>query len=197
MEEDTLKDGIGTPSSPDDTPLNNQEGNLAPKADPQEVPERLERVEAALGLLLDHLQTVTKGTEILEASRTRNMFSSIALGFSAIALIVFGGITASDPDISVDVSRFSLGMALLFMASVLDLSSGMILQKAINGAVVRRDPTPLADWQGPWQRFFRIGYWLKIKRQSSSVFYYQLIRAAAFVCYILAGAFLIWAIFYL
>ena len=82
------------------------------KGEPQDVPARLERVEAALGMVLDHLQTVTKGSEILDAARTRNMLSSIALGISAVALIAFASIASTRPEISIDISRFSIGMAL-------------------------------------------------------------------------------------
>ena len=55
--------------------------------DPKATADRLERVEAALGLLSTHLQTSTKGSELLEAEHSRSLLSSIAFGFSAIALI--------------------------------------------------------------------------------------------------------------
>ncbi|MDD5093221.1 MAG: hypothetical protein PHV74_02435 [Dehalococcoidia bacterium] len=195
-------------------PVQNKEGNplsaksqpSATKSDdgqsavsgPHDVPERLERVEAALGLVLDHLQTVTKGTEILESIRIRNMLSSIALGFSAIALIIVGSISASDSEVfSVDVSRFAIGMALLFLAAVLDITSGMLLHRTISGALVKKDPTPMIDWQGPWHRFFRPSHWINLKKESAAVFYYQAMRCSAFTVYLLAGVFLIWAMFYL
>lgn len=188
---------------------NSKKGNLPPEGshavnterdadrEPQDVSERLERVEAALGLVMNHLQTVTKGSEILEASRARNMLSSIALGFSSIALIVLGGVEASDIDTSIDISRFSLGMALLFLASVLDLASGMLLHRAISGAVLNKDPKLMASWQGTWRRFLQVSYWSELKRESRTIYYCQVVRCSAFVVYLIAGVFLIWALFYL
>ena len=163
--------------------------------EPQNVPERLERVEAALGMVLDHLQTVTKGSEILDAARTRNMLSSIALGISAVALIAFASIASTRPEISIDISRFSIGMAMLFLAAVLDLASGMLLQRAINGAIFRKDPTLLNNWQGPWHRFLRLNYWTRLKKTSIAAFYYQAVRGSAFAVYLMSGILMIWAVF--
>ena len=172
-----------------------KDGTSSTEGNSQEVPDRLERVEAALELVLGHLQTVTKGTEILEGSRTRNMLSSIALGISAVALVAFGSIAVSRPDISVDISRFSIGMALLFLASVIDLTSGMLLQKAISGAVLRKDPSMTANWQGAWHRFFRFNHWARLRKESNGAFAYQAARCTAFIVYVISGAFLIWAVF--
>ena len=74
--------------------------------DPKGTADRLERVEAALGLLADHLQTSTKGSEILESEHSRSLLSSIAFGFSAIALIAMWSVDlAIEDDESVFVFR--------------------------------------------------------------------------------------------
>ena len=161
----------------------------------QDVPERLERVEAALGLVLDHLQTVTKGTEIIDAEHTRSLLSSIALGISAVALIALWSIAISLPDIAADILRFSIGMSLLFLAAVVDLASVPFLRKAINRATLEKDPSRLLLGQDSWYRVFSLNYWKEIKKDSSDFYHYQLVRCFALLFYLLAGAFLIWAVF--
>ncbi|MDY6912525.1 MAG: hypothetical protein SVM79_09230, partial [Chloroflexota bacterium] len=100
-----------TPNSPDERVVNDDGGSRI-------ATERLERVEAALELLLDHLETSTRGTEILEAEHSRSLLSSIALGFSAIALIALWSIDLARDDIDIDLIRFTIGMSFLLLASV-------------------------------------------------------------------------------
>ena len=185
--------GITPPSA--ESRASDTENDKAPDTpgESQEVPERLERVEAALRLVLDHLQTVTKGTEILEAEHSRSILSSIALGISAVALLALWSIAILYPDIATDILRFSIGMSLLFLAAVVDLASAPLLRKAVNRAVLEKDPSRLILGQGYWYRFLLFGYWARIKSESPNFFSYQVVRCSAFVIYLVAGAFLIWA----
>lgn len=158
--------------------------------------DRLERVEAALALLADHLQTSTKGSEILEAEHSRSLLSSIALGFSAIALIAIWSIDLARDDVDVDLVRFTIGMSLLLLASAVDLLSASLLRKAVHRAILEKEPSQLVLWhgQGHWNRFLKSSYWATIKDQSPEFYRHQLMRHSALAIYILAGVFLIWAV---
>jgi len=161
--------------------------------DPQEVPERLERVEAALGLVLDHLQSMTEGTQILEVEHSRSMLSSIALGISAVALIALWSIATLYPDIATGILRFTIGMSVMFLAAVVDLASASILRRAVGRAMLDKDPSRLVLGQGPWYRPLMPGYWSRIKREVPDFFHHQLARYSALAIYLVALAFLIWA----
>ncbi|MDY6911624.1 MAG: hypothetical protein SVM79_04625, partial [Chloroflexota bacterium] len=137
----------------------------------------------------------TRGTEILEAEHSRSLLSSIALGFSAIALIALWSIDLARDDIDIDLIRFTIGMSLLLLASVVDLFSSSLLRRAVHQSVLEKEPSSLSSWQGQWYRFFSPGYWATIKRETPKFYRYQSVRSLAFAIYLLAGAFLIWAVF--
>ncbi len=160
---------------------------------PQEVTERLGRVEAALGMVLDHLQALTEGTQILEVEHSRSMLSSIALGFSAVALIALWSIAIIYPDIATGMIRFNIGMALIFLAAVVDLASASILRRAVGKAMLNKDPSRLVLGQGPWYRPLLPGYWARIRREVPDFFHHQIARYSALLIYLIALAFLIWA----
>jgi len=158
--------------------------------------ERLERVEAALKLLLEHMQTSSRGSEILEAQHTSNLLASIAFGFSSIALIAMWSIDLASEDIDVELLRFTIGMSFLLLASVIYLTSTTLLRQAVNRAILEKDPSRLIIWQqGPWQRFLKPSYWTQMKQISINFYHYQIARCAALITYIVGGAFLIWAVF--
>ena len=177
-----------TPSQP--------EGHVPDTEKPEAPGERLERVEAALKLVLEHMQTSTRGSEMLESQHTRSLLSSIAFGFSAISLIAMWSVDLASEEIDVELLRFTIGMSFLLLASVVDLTSARLLNKAVNRAILEKDPSSLVIWEeGSWQRFFQIGYWIQLKQKSIDFYHYQLARCVALVVYIVAGVFLIWAVF--
>ncbi len=158
--------------------------------------ERLERVEAALKLLLEHMQTSTRGSDILESYHSRNILSSIAFGFSAIALIAMWSIDLASEDVNVELLRFTIGMSFLLLASVVDLASASLLRRAVTRAVVEKEPSSLVIWQeSSWYRFLRLSYWYKLRQQSKDFYHHQLAHCASLVIYIVAGIFLILAVF--
>lgn len=157
--------------------------------------EKLERVEAALSLLLDHMQTSTRGSEILEAEHSRNLLSSIALGLSAVALLALWSIALAREDIELNLMRFTIGMALLLLAAVTDLASSPLLRRAINRAVLEKDPSSVVLTRRSWRSWFHGEYWRSIKVQSPDFYHHQLARFTALIVYIVAGGFLIWAVF--
>ncbi len=163
--------------------------------DETEVPqERLERVEAALRLLLEHMQTSTRGSEILEDEHSHSLLASIAFGFSAIALIAMWTIDLASEDVDIDILRITIGMALILFASTVYLLAASLLRKAVNRAILEKDPSRLDICQSPWHHLFKKDYWATIKQSSSDFYNYQIARCVALVIYIIAGIFLIWAV---
>ncbi|MCL0076743.1 hypothetical protein M1O12_01775 [Dehalococcoidia bacterium] len=161
--------------------------------EPQQVAERLGRMEAALELVLDHLQSQTEGTQILEIEHSHSMLSSIALGISAVSLIALWSIATIYPDIATGILRFTIGMSLIFLAAVVDLASASILRRAVGRAMLAKDPSRLVFGRGPWYRPFLPGYWARIKREVPDFFHHQIARYSALAIYLVALAFLIWA----
>lgn len=160
----------------------------------EETAERLERVESALKLVLDHLETMRRGSETIEAQHSRTLLSSIAFGISAISIIALWSIAVLNDDRFTEILRFSLGMSLVFLASALDLASTPILRRAVHRAISEKDPSFLILGKGPWYRFFLPSYWNSLKEEANSFFHYQILRCTAFTLYIVALGLLIWAI---
>lgn len=173
----------------------NEGRGVNPSVKPESPQERLERVEAALGLVLDHMKTATKGSEILEAEHTRNLLSSIALGLSSVALLALWSIALAREDIELNLMRFTVGMALLLLASVTDLASAPLLRRAVSRAILEKDPSRLVLSRRTWKSWFEGGYWAQIRRESRDFYHHQLARSAGLVVYIVSGGFLIWAVF--
>ncbi len=170
--------------------------SLPQNSEAKDSEERLERIEAALKLLLEHMRTSTRGSEILEGHYTRSLLSSIAFGFSAISLIAMWSIDLASDEVNVELLRFTIGMSFLLLASVVDLASVSLLRKVVNRAVLEKDPSVIVIWQErSLHRFFRLSYWTQIKRESPDFYHHQLAHCAALVIYIVAGVFLIWAVF--
>ncbi|MCL0065482.1 hypothetical protein M1N79_01140 [Dehalococcoidia bacterium] len=180
-------------SSAEDTspPVESQVSNTG--QEPQQLAERLGRMEAALELVLDHLQSQTEGTQILETQHSHSMLSSIALGFSAVALIALFTIATIYPDFATGILRFTIGMAVMFLAAVVDLTSASLLRRAVVRAMLAKDPSRLVFGRGHWYRPLMPGYWSRIKREVPDFFHHQLARYSALVIYVIALAFLIWA----
>ena len=180
---------------PDSIP--SSEENPLPLGQKPEAPEeRLERVEAALKLLLEHMHTSTRGSEILESNHARSLLSSIAFGFSAIALIAMWSIDLASEDIEVELVRFTIGMSFLLLASVIDLTSTSLLRQAVNKAILGKDSSSLVLWQeSSWYRFFHPSYWTQMKQKSTDFYHHQITQCVALITYILAGGLLIWAVF--
>ncbi|MFP3975018.1 MAG: hypothetical protein ACLFVK_02210 [Dehalococcoidia bacterium] len=159
----------------------------------QDVNERVQRVEASLKLVLDHLQTMTRGGEILEIEYSRSVLSSIALGISAVSIIALWSISVLAPERAIDILRFTLGMSLLFLASVVDLAAAPLLRRAINRAIAEQNPSLLTVRKGGWYRWLFPKYWATLKKTSNVIFYHEIVRRSAFVLYVVALGFLIWA----
>lgn len=159
----------------------------------QDVNERIQRVEASLKLVLDHLQTMTRGGEILEMEYSRSVLSSIALGISAVSIIALWSISLLAPERAADIVRFTIGMSFLFLASVVDLAAAPLLRRAINRAIAEQDQSLLDVRKGGWYRWFFPRYWSTLKRTSNVIFYHEIVRRSAFALYIVALGFLIWA----
>jgi hypothetical protein len=170
-----------------------RQGTKQVEEGPQEIPERLVRVEAALGLVLDHLQALTEGTQILESQHSRSMLASIALGFSAVALLALWSLATVHVDHAIGILRFTIGMSLMFMAAMVDLASASLLRKAVGRAMLDKDPSHLVLRQGPWHRALTPGYWATLRRKVPGFFNYQIARCSALLIYLIALGFLIWA----
>jgi len=165
-----------------------------PSSRKEKTTDRLERVESALKLVLDHLETLRKGSETLEAHQSRTLLSSIALGISSVSIIALWSIAILYPDRFTEILRFSIGMSLVFLASAIDLGSTPLLRRAVSRAISENDQSRLVLGQGSWHRFFVPSYWAMMKKTSSPFFYHQILRCTAFVVYVVALALLIWAI---
>ncbi len=159
---------------------------LSGEMEPQQ--ERLERVEAALRLLLDHTRTSTKASEVLESNHSRDLLSSIAFGFSAVALIAMWTIDLAVEDSDIKIIEITVALSLFLLASAVDLLSGSLLRKAVQKAIVEKEPSRLVIWQGSWHRLFKISYWRMIRLESDDFYYQQITRCASFTLYLLAGA---------
>jgi len=157
--------------------------------------ERLERVEAALGLVLEHMKTSIKGSEVLEAEHTRTILSSIALGLSSVSLLALWSIALAREDIELNLMRFTVGMALLLLAAVTDLASAPLLRRAVNRAILEKDPSRLVLSRHSWRSWFDRDFWVRSRQESRDFYHHQLARFAALIVYIVAGVFLIWAVF--
>jgi len=166
---------------------------LATKLDPQQVAERLGRMEAALNLVLDHLQSQTEGTQMLESQHSHSMLSSIALGFSAVALIALFTIATIYPVFATGVLRFAVGMAVMFLAAVFDLISASLLRRAVTRAMMAKDPSRLVFERGQWFHLFTPSYWARLRREVPDFYHHQVARYLSLAIYITALAFLIWA----
>lgn len=160
----------------------------------QDNADRLERVEAALGLLTDHMQTSTKGSEILEAEHSRSMLASLAFGFSAISLIAMWSVDLAIEDDDVELMKFTIGMALLLFAAVVDLFSASLLRTAVHKAILEKEPSDLVIWKAARQRIFQINYWSTLKKESPEFYRHRIMRAISMASYIAAGIVLIWAV---
>ncbi|MBT4510614.1 MAG: hypothetical protein HOC20_00195 [Chloroflexi bacterium] len=159
--------------------------------DPKATADRLERVEAALGLLSTHLQTSTKGSELLEAEHSRSLLSSIAFGFSAIALIAMWAVDLAIEDDDVEIVGFTIGMSLLLLAAVIDLYSASLLRNAVHRAILEKEPSRLVLIQQNWKRVFQLDYWKTIRDKAPEFYRYQIMRTTALSVYIAAGIALI------
>lgn len=160
----------------------------------QDAADRLERVEAALGLLTDHMQTSAKGSEILEAEHSRSMLASLAFGFSAISLIAMWSIDLVIEDDDVDLMKFTIGMALLLFAAVVDLFSASLLRTAVHNAILEKEPSDLVIWRAARQRVFQIDYWATLKKESPEFYRHRIMRVISMASYIAAGIVLVWAV---
>ena len=188
MEDDLTQSSAGKTSSPSEGQFSDAEQVS------QQVTERLERMEAALDLMLNHLQSQTEGSQMLEAEHSHSMLSSIAIGISAVALIALFTLAAIHYEHAAGIIRFTIGMSLMFLAAVVDLASASLLRRAVSRAVLVKDPSRLIFvGRGPWYRPLMPRYWSTIKREAPDFFHHQLVRYSSFLIYVIALSFLIWA----
>jgi len=111
-----------------------------------------------------------------------------------VSLIALWSIATIYPDIATGIVRFTIGMSLIFLAAVVDLTSASLLRRTVGRAMLAKDPSRLVLGRGPWYRPFLPGYWARIKREVPDFFHHQLLRYSALAMYLVALAFLIWAV---
>lgn len=176
------------PSSPE------KPADRAAPEDAQDMSARLERIEAALKLVSQHLHATTRTAQVLGGQQVRATLAAVVLGISATSILALWSITALFPALLINLLRLSLGMSLLLLASVIDLWSGTFLRKAANIAILEQDPSRIGAQPGPFRRFFHRSYWANMRQKSSDLFHYHMVRYSSLALYIAGVALLIWAL---
>lgn len=160
----------------------------------EDVGARLDRTEAALRLVVGHLQAATRGNEIMSAEQTRIVLPAVGLGVSATAIIALWSIASGSPELAGRVLRFSLAMSLLFLASAVDVSSAAFLRRAVSKAVQQQEPDHPALHRDPWHRALRPGTWASARAASPDLLAHRVLRGAALVVYVLALLLTLWGL---
>lgn len=157
-------------------------------------PESLERIEAALKLVVDHLNVSARAAQVLEPEQARIVLAAVALGISATSVLALLSLAAILPAVAPSLLGVAMAMALIFLGSVLDLSSATSLRKAVNKAVQERQSSGLALERGSWWRLFQAGYRAELRRISSDLLFYRWVRLATVVIYIIGVVYMIWSV---
>lgn len=156
--------------------------------------ERLERIEAAVKLVADHLQATSIGAQIIETEQTRRVLIAVALGISATSILALLSLAAIFPAVSSHLLGLALAMSLILLGSVLDLSAGNFVRTAINKAIQDRDFSGVALLSNPGFRLLRPRYWAKLRQASPDLFFHQLARYSALIIYIVAILYILWVV---
>jgi hypothetical protein len=171
------------------------QGDEAAAAEATEPPSpSLERIEAAVRLVANHLQVTSRAAQVLEAEQPRITLTAVALGISATSVLALISLSVILPRLSTDLLGLALAMSLIFLGSVLDLSAGASLRKAVNRAIQGRDPSDIALERGPWFRLLQAEYWTKVRQMSPDLFFYYIVRASTLVIYAIAVSYMLWAV---
>ena len=90
-------------------------------------------------------------------------------------------------DSDVELVGFTIGMALLLLASVVDLYAASLLRNAVHRAILEKEPSRLVLIQQSWKSIFQLNYWKAIREKAPEFYRYQMMRTTALSIYIAAG----------
>lgn len=176
-----------------DSPDPQRKQEVVPQA-PEEIATpsgRLERIEAAVKLIADDLQTTSTAAQVIEAEQARRLLTAVALGISATSVLALLSLAAIFPVLSADLLGLALAMSLIFLGSVLDLLAWSFFRTAINIAIQNRDFSDIALRSGPGFHLFQPRYWAKLRRTSPDLFFHHVVRYSSIAIYIIGILYII------